>query len=84
MAGEYLASAPTMTPDMTRELQAQNPGQYIVSCRNWQMDTLVAAYEASRAAFGGGPEAAEAQEALRKHFANKHFSMGWKPSTTHD
>ncbi len=78
MTSEYLASAPAMTPDMISDLQAHNYEQF-VRCRNWQMDTLVAAYEASRAAFGGGPEAAEAQEALRKHFANKHFSMGWKP-----
>lgn len=79
MAHEYLKSAPAMTADMAAQLQAQNPGQYVVSCRNWQMDTLVTVYEAARDAFSGGPEAAEAQEALRKHFANKHFSMGWKP-----
>ena len=67
MSHEYIRCAPQLPAAMTGSLCAQRPGQETVSCRGWQMGTLVGVYELARLAVAGD---AEAQAALQRHFSN--------------
>ena len=67
MTHEYIRCAPQLPKVMTNSLGAQRPGQDTVSCRSWQMGTLVGVYELTRLAIAGDVEAAAA---LEQHFRN--------------
>ena len=67
MTHEYIRCAPQLPTVMTNSLSAQRPGQDTVSCRGWQMGTLVGVYELTRLALTGDMLAVDA---LKQHFRN--------------
>ena len=67
MSHEYIRCAQQLPKAMTDSLSAQRPGQDTVSCRSWQMGTLVGVYELTRLALTGDMLAVDA---LKQHFRN--------------